>query len=159
MAREIVKFPEIVRFAIILIHPWIWGKTITIVKTYWKVFSSIPYPHLSLILPGWLRKEVEVCFSSSFYLLLPPSWPSSIARAGAEYPPQQEICQSWESKGRIWEKKGKNWEKMEKEEKSGRKGKNRNGSFTLPLLTERASYATVLTPPHTTCICHCSRTE
>ena len=31
-----------------------------------------------------------------------------------------------------------------KGEKSGRKGKNREGSFTLPLLTERASYATDL---------------
>ena len=29
-----------------------------------------------------------------------------------------------------------------KEEKSGRKGKNREGSFTLPLLTDRAGYAT-----------------
>ena len=30
-----------------------------------------------------------------------------------------------------------------KEEKLGRKGKNRKGSFTLPLLTDRAGYATV----------------
>ena len=30
-----------------------------------------------------------------------------------------------------------------KEEKLGRKGKNRKGSLTLPLLTERAGYATV----------------
>ena len=29
-----------------------------------------------------------------------------------------------------------------KEEKSGRKGKNWEGSFTLPLLTDRAGYAT-----------------
>ena len=29
-----------------------------------------------------------------------------------------------------------------KEEKSGRKGKNREGFFTLPLLTDRAGYAT-----------------
>ena len=29
-----------------------------------------------------------------------------------------------------------------KEEKSGRKDKNREGSFTLPLLTDRAGYAT-----------------
>ena len=39
------------------------------------------------------------------------------------------------------EKRGKNQEKRKKEEKSGRKGKNREGSFTLPLLTDRASYA------------------
>ena len=40
----------------------------------------------------------------------------------------------------------KNREKEEKirkkGEKSGRKGKNREGSFTLPLLTDRAGYAT-----------------
>ena len=43
-----------------------------------------------------------------------------------------------------WEKEGKNQEKLgKKEEKSGRKGKNREGSFTLPLLTDRAGYATV----------------
>ena len=30
----------------------------------------------------------------------------------------------------------------EKEEKSGRKGRNQEGSFTLPLLTDRAGYAT-----------------
>ena len=41
-------------------------------------------------------------------------------------------------------KVGKKREKIgEKEEKSGRKGKNREGSFTLPLLTDRAGYATV----------------
>ena len=34
------------------------------------------------------------------------------------------------------EKEGKN------QEKSGRKGNNREGSFTLPLLTNRAGYAT-----------------
>ena len=39
---------------------------------------------------------------------------------------------------------GKNQEK--KEEKSGRKGKNRKGSFTLPLLTDRTGYATDCRP-------------
>ena len=39
---------------------------------------------------------------------------------------------------------GKNQERIgKKEEKSGRKGKNREDSVTLPLLTERAGYATV----------------
>ena len=39
---------------------------------------------------------------------------------------------------------GKKREKIrKKEEKSGRKGKNREGSLTLPLLTDRAGYATV----------------
>ena len=40
---------------------------------------------------------------------------------------------------KIGEKEGKN---RKKEEESGRKGKNRDGSFTLPLLTDRAGYAT-----------------
>ena len=55
---------------------------------------------------------------------------------GAEcYPSQQKICQK---SG----KRGKKQEKFGKEEKSGRKGKNQEGSFTLPLLTDRAGYAT-----------------
>ena len=33
-------------------------------------------------------------------------------------------------------------EKVRKRGKSGRKGQNREGSFTLPLLTNRAGYAT-----------------
>ena len=37
--------------------------------------------------------------------------------------------------------RGKEGGNREKEEKSGRKGKNRDGSFTLPLLTDRAGYA------------------
>ena len=41
------------------------------------------------------------------------------------------------------EKSGKEGKNQEKEEKSGRKGKNLEDSFTLPLLTERAGYATV----------------
>ena len=47
---------------------------------------------------------------------------------------------------KICQKSGKNQEKsgkiVKKEEKSGRKGKNREVSFTLPLLTDRAGYAT-----------------
>ena len=42
-------------------------------------------------------------------------------------------------------KLSKNWEKEgENQEKLGRKGKNQEGSFTLPLLTDRAGYATAL---------------
>ena len=50
------------------------------------------------------------------------------------------------------EKFAKNREKLGKigktEEKSGRKGKNREGSFTLPLLTDRAGYATGRSTPN-----------
>ena len=43
-------------------------------------------------------------------------------------------------------KSAKNWGKIKKkEEKSWRKGKNREGSFTLPLLTDWAGYATAPT--------------
>ena len=38
------------------------------------------------------------------------------------------------------EKEGENWEKRQKDGKSGRKGKNQEGSFTLPLLTDRDDY-------------------
>ena len=43
-------------------------------------------------------------------------------------------------------KRGKSGKIGEKEQKSGRKGKNREGSFTLPLLTDRDGYATVDAP-------------
>ena len=49
---------------------------------------------------------------------------------------QEKIGKKEEKSGKIRKKSGK------KEEKSGRKGKNREDSFTLPLLTERAGYAT-----------------
>ena len=42
---------------------------------------------------------------------------------------------------KIGKKRGKSG-KMGKGGKSGRKGNNREGSFTLPLLTDRAGYAT-----------------
>ena len=55
-------------------------------------------------------------------------------------PWQRKKCQK---EGKNQEKERKNREKnREKEEKSGRKGQNREGSFTLPLLTNRAGYAT-----------------
>ena len=45
-------------------------------------------------------------------------------------------------RGKNWEKERKIRKKSRKEEKSGRKGQNRKSSFTLPLLTNRAGYAT-----------------
>ena len=53
---------------------------------------------------------------------------------GQSAAPKQKICQT----------EGKRGKNREREEKSGREGKNREGSFTLPLQTERAGYATVL---------------
>ena len=46
--------------------------------------------------------------------------------------------------GKREEKSGKN---REKEEKSGRKGQNREGSFNLPLLTNRVCYAILIKIP------------
>ena len=43
-----------------------------------------------------------------------------------------------EKLSKIGKKRGKIGKNREKEEKSGRKGQNREGSFTLPLLTNRA---------------------
>ena len=42
-------------------------------------------------------------------------------------------------KGKKLGKRGKNWER---EKKSGTKGKKQEDSFTLPLLTDEAGYAT-----------------
>ena len=53
-------------------------------------------------------------------------------------PDSEKSAKNREKSGKYQEKEGK------KEEKSGRKGKNREGSFTLPLLTNRAGYATAL---------------
>ena len=55
----------------------------------------------------------------------------------------KKTCKKSGKRGKHWEGEGKNWEK---EEKSGRKGKNQEGSFTLPLLTDRAGYATAGVP-------------
>ena len=60
------------------------------------------------------------------------------ARGGAEcHPDREKVAKNQDKSGKNWEKRKQN------REKSGRKGKNRDDSFTLPLLTERAGYATV----------------
>ena len=43
---------------------------------------------------------------------------------------------------KIGKKGGENQERGTKREKIGKRGQNREGSFTLPLLTDRAGYAT-----------------
>ena len=50
-------------------------------------------------------------------------------------PDSEKFTKNREKEGKIRKNRGK-------EEKSGRKGKNREGSFALPLLTDRAGYAT-----------------
>ena len=61
---------------------------------------------------------------------------TGVARGAECHPWQRKICQKLGKRGKKSGKIGK------KEEKSGREGKNREGSFTLPLLTNRAGYAT-----------------
>ena len=61
-------------------------------------------------------------------------WRSHQGGEGGIVPPlTAKICQK---SGKRWEKSGK------KRKKWGRKGKYREVSFTLPLLTDRAGYAT-----------------
>ena len=60
---------------------------------------------------------------------------TGVARGAECHPWQQKFAKNREKSKKI----GKN---REKEEKSGRKGKNREASFTLPLLTDKAGYAT-----------------
>ena len=67
-------------------------------------------------------------------------WRSQYRGKGAECPSwQRENCQKSGKRGKNREKRGKI---EKKRKKSGRKGQNREGSFTLPLLTNRAGYAT-----------------
>ena len=55
---------------------------------------------------------------------------------GQSATPDSKKCQQLGKRGK---KSGKIWKK---DEKSGRQGKNWEGSFTLPLLTDRVGYAT-----------------
>ena len=65
-------------------------------------------------------------------------WRSHWGGKGGRVPPlTMKICP------KSGKKREKIRKKREKEDKSGRKGKNREVSFTLPLLTDRAGYATV----------------
>ena len=73
-----------------------------------------------------LGKFWSVCF-----IFLYSGVAIGVARWAECHPWQRKICQKG---GKI----------RKKEEKSGRKGKNREGYFTLPLLTDRTGYATVL---------------
>ena len=70
-------------------------------------------------------------------------WRSHWGGKGAECHPWQRKNAKKQEKSGKYQEIGKKSGKIEKkEEKSGRKGKNREVSFTLPLLTDRAGYAT-----------------
>ena len=71
----------------------------------------------------------------------PLSSPNSGIATGSQGGPldSEKFAKNWEKEGETHEKDGKN---QEKEGKSG-KGKNWEGSFTLPLLRDRAGYVTV----------------
>ena len=55
----------------------------------------------------------------------------------------KKIVKNREKEGTSGKRDEKSGKYREKEEKSERKGKNWEGSFTLPLLTNRAGFATV----------------
>ena len=102
--------------------------------SYLTAFYELKY----LILYCWILENY--CFPEASLLDPCKGWSmhiSGVATGGARgaecHPWQQKICQK---SGKKREKSGK------KEEKSRRKGKNWEGSFTLPLLTDRADYAT-----------------
>ena len=78
--------------------------------------------------------------TASEYINTKTQWHSHWGCRGAECNPwQRKNCQK---SGKRGGKSGKIWKKKEK---SGRKGNNREGFFTLPLLTDRAGYATAKT--------------
>ena len=70
-------------------------------------------------------------------MLLTVVWPRGGGSRGQSATPNSEIFAKKSGKRR--EKSGKIGGKKEE---SGRKGKNQEGSFTLPLLTDRAGYVT-----------------
>ena len=74
----------------------------------------------------------RVCFESPFMRMI----------SNLNYkcpPPRQSATPDSEKFVKNQEKEGKN---QEKKEKLGRKGKNREGSFTFPFLTDTTGYAT-----------------
>ena len=70
-------------------------------------------------------------------------WRSHWGNKGGRVPPlTAKKLPKIGKRGKNQEKPGGNQEKLgKKEEKSGRNGKNREISVTLPLLTDRAGYA------------------
>ena len=67
---------------------------------------------------------------------------ASMGAREAECPlDSKKNCQNREKEGKIRKKRGESGKNREKEEKLGRKSKNREGSFTLSFLTDRAGYA------------------
>ena len=87
---------------------------------------------------GYLSEATMVTYAS-FHYCNNGQWCNHWgSREGGRVPPltAKKIAKNWEKEGKNQEKSGKQVEKL------GRKGKNREGSFTLPLLTDKAGYAT-----------------
>ena len=96
----------------------------------WHLFRKLVVGYRSL----WCLSRGMVCVSSQ--------WHSQYGGKGGRVPPL--TMKKLQKLGQRKRKSGKN---QEKEEKSGRNGNNREGSFTLPFLTDRAGYATVSSLP------------
>ena len=105
-------------------------------------FYSVPMSLQSLFLLNYF--EIKVCSTFTKEIILVyityriwVQWRSQGGK-GSRVPPLTA-----KNLPEIGKKRGKS---EKREEKSGRKDKNREGSFTFPLLTDRAGYATVWVP-------------
>ena len=95
------------------------------------------------------KKLGEICPSRHFPSLIEGTyctqWCSHWGgkRGQSVTPVSENLPRIWKKREKIRKNRGKKSGKIgKKEEKSGRKGKNWEVSFTLPLLTDRAGYAT-----------------
>ena len=68
-------------------------------------------------------------------MLLTVMWPLRGQGGQSATPNSEKFAKKSGKREKIRKNRGK-------KEESGRKGKNQEGSFTLPLLTDRAGYAT-----------------
>ena len=107
------------------------------------VFTSLASVNFEADTQMSISRQKDCCLlklSRPYYFVT--QWRSQYGGKGDRVPPWQRKKKCQQSGKR--EKKSGKWggQIRGKEEKSGRKGKNREGSFSLPLLTDRAGYAT-----------------
>ena len=128
----------------------IWVNKLPIFHDYVIICSVRHMVYLQEGIHGGCRKEdvlKQPIFGTLGMILVTQQWCSHWGARGKSITP--------DSKKKIAKNRGKI---RKKEDKLGRKCKNLEGSFTLPLLTDRAGYATVTQTPHSklpyTCYMH-----
>ena len=97
--------------------------------------------------------QVAYLLCRMFSLSFSPRGEASMGGKGGRVPPKAKNCPKIRKKKReIWKKREKIRNKREISWKRGKigKAKNQEDSFTLPLLTDRAGYTTVLPFPRLT---------